>query len=82
MTASRLKAFECAVPSTEPAQSVRRPSAFNMKLLLFGPNGLRSGWRLLIFIGLLAFCSAEPPSWATAGRMASGMRTRMWVKSW
>jgi len=47
-----LKAVENAPESTAPVKV--SPPASGMRWLFFGPKGLRMGWRLLIFIGLLA----------------------------
>ena len=54
--ANSLNAADVVLRSNEPAQLVtcldqRTPG---MKLIFLGPNGLRAGWRLLIFIALLA----------------------------
>ena len=47
-----LKAVEYA-PESTLAVSVLQPAS-GMRSLFLGPRGLRVGWRLLIFIGLLA----------------------------
>ena len=47
-----LKAIEYAPESTLPV-SVPQPAS-SMRSLFLGPRGMRVGWRLLIFIGLLA----------------------------
>ena len=49
---NQLKAVECALESTASV-SVCQPAS-GMRSLFLGPRGLRVGWRLLIFIGLLA----------------------------
>jgi membrane protease YdiL (CAAX protease family) len=50
---SQLKAVEYAL---EPTATVRvSQPASGMTSLFLGPRGLRAGWRLLIFLGLLAF---------------------------
>jgi uncharacterized protein len=53
---NRMQATEYALVSTDSAQNVgkRYQSASSIKSLFLGPNGLRIGWRLLIFIVLLA----------------------------
>ena len=48
---SQLKAVEYGLESTVPV-SVPQPAS-GMRSLFVGPRGLRAGWRLLIFIGLL-----------------------------
>jgi len=48
----QLKAVEYALESTTPV-SISRPAS-GMRSLFRGPRGLRVGWRLLIFIALLA----------------------------
>ena len=50
---NQLKAIEYAL---EPTASVRvsQPGS-GVRSLFLGPRGLRAGWRLLIFLGLLAF---------------------------
>jgi membrane protease YdiL (CAAX protease family) len=50
---NQLNAVEYAL---EPAATVRvSQPASGMRSLFLGPRGLRAGWRLLIFLGLLAF---------------------------
>ena len=49
---NQLKAVEYALESTAPV-SVSQPAS-GMRSLFLGPHGLRVGWRLLIFILLLA----------------------------
>lgn len=49
---NQLKAAEYALESTAPV-SVSQPAS-GMRSLFLGPCGLRVGWRLVIFIGLLA----------------------------
>lgn len=49
---NQLKAVEYALESTGPV-SVSQPGS-GMRSQFLGPRGLRVGWRLLIFIGLLA----------------------------
>jgi hypothetical protein len=48
---NQLKAVEYGLESTAPV-SVSQPAS-GMRSLFLGPRGLRAGWRLLIFIGLL-----------------------------
>ena len=48
---SQLKAVENGLESTVPISVSQTPSG--MRSLFLGPRGLRAGWRLLIFIGLL-----------------------------
>ena len=48
---NQLKAVEYAPESTLPV-SVPQPAS-GMRSLFLGPRGLRVGWRLLIFLGLL-----------------------------
>ncbi len=47
----QLKAVEYSLGSTAPV-SVFQPAS-GMRSLFLGPRGLRAGWRILIFIGLL-----------------------------
>jgi len=49
---SQLQAVEHTLESPAPL-SISQPAS-GVKSLFFGPRGLRVGWRLLIFIGLLA----------------------------
>jgi membrane protease YdiL (CAAX protease family) len=50
---SRVKAAEDApLPSTEPSQKRPHPTS-GLKPVFIGPNGLRAGWRLLIFSALV-----------------------------
>ena len=49
---NQLKAVEHALESTAPV-SVSQPAS-SMRSLFLGSRGLQVGWRLLIFIGLLA----------------------------
>jgi membrane protease YdiL (CAAX protease family) len=49
---SQLRAAKYALESTAPV-SVSQPTS-GMRLLFLGPRGLRAGWRLLIFIALVA----------------------------
>jgi membrane protease YdiL (CAAX protease family) len=56
--ANRLKASEDApLLSTEPIQPSARPTS-GLKSTFAGPNGLRAGWRLLIFLALLGVPAA------------------------
>ena len=53
--ANQLKSAEnLPVLSTEASQPSSRPT-FGLKPIFVGPNGLRAGWRLLMFLALLAF---------------------------
>jgi membrane protease YdiL (CAAX protease family) len=49
---NQLQAVKYALESTAPVSVPRR--APGMRSLFLGPRGLRAGWRILIFIGLLA----------------------------
>jgi uncharacterized protein len=42
------------VLATTPAQPIRRQPTSSMQSIFAGPGGLRSGWRVLIFLALLA----------------------------
>jgi hypothetical protein len=52
------KAVEYALESTAPVSGFQPASG--MRSLFLGPRGLRVGWRLLIFIGLLVILLAGP----------------------
>src|ERR1700683_4614391 len=52
--ANPVKAAEnLAVVSTESSQASSLPT-FGLKSIFVGPNGLRAGWRVLMFIALVA----------------------------
>ena len=52
--ANPVKAVEnLPVSSTESSQAISRPT-FGLPSIFAGPNGLRAGWRVLMFIALLA----------------------------
>jgi uncharacterized protein len=50
---SLISATECPLESTRPVSTPGPASG--MRSLFVGPRGLRAGWRLLMFLGLLAF---------------------------
>jgi uncharacterized protein len=56
---NQLKAVEYGLESPVSV-SVSQPAS-GMRSLFVGPHGLRAGWRLLIFIGLLAVLFVVPP---------------------
>lgn len=53
-TPNRLKAVDAPLPSTESFQPGSQASS-RLKKVFLGTNGLRAGWRLLIFLMLVAF---------------------------
>lgn len=58
--ANRLKAAKHAPLLLTESRSGSRPDpAYGLKPIFFGPNGLRAGWRLLIFLALLGVPAAS-----------------------
>src|SRR5689334_2166028 len=62
---------------TEPITPA--PPSGGLKAVFLGPNGLRAGWRLLIFLAMvLAFSVATQP---LAGRLVTGLATDFSAKN-